>query len=123
MQENRLQRINSEIKKALAEILANEIRDPRLNGLISITDVDTTNDLSHCYILVSIYEKDKKLRQQSFYALQHSAGFIRKSLADKVDLRIMPLLHFKLDDGFEINEKMDKLISSINIPHGDADEK
>ena len=77
MQENRLQRINSEIKKALAEILANEIRDPRLNGLISITDVDTTNDLSHCYILVSIYEKDKKLRQQSFYALQHSAGLIK----------------------------------------------
>ena len=123
MQENRLQRINSEIKKALAEILANEIRDPRLNGLISITDVDTTNDLSHCYILVSIYEKDKKLVQKSFNTLQHSAGFIRKSLAKKVDLRIMPLLHFKLDNGFEINEKMDKLIRSINIPKEVEDEE
>lgn len=116
MQANRLQRVNSEIKKALASILAEDIRDPRLSTMISIVDVDTTNDLSHCNILVSIYEKDKKIVTESFHTLQHSAGFIRKLLASKVDLRITPELHFKLDEGYENSEKMNKLIDSLNIP-------
>ncbi|MBO5102781.1 MAG: 30S ribosome-binding factor RbfA [Clostridia bacterium] len=116
MKENRLQRLNSEIKKALADILSNEIRDPRLSGLVSVLDVDTTNDLSHCFISVSIYEQDKKVVERSFNTLQHSANFIRKMLAGRVDLRIVPYLHFKLDNRFEINQKMSKLIDSIDIP-------
>ena len=120
MQQNRLQRINSEIQKALSDILSNEIRDPRLSGLISVTDVDTTNDLSHCYISVSIYQDDPKKTEISFNTLQHSAGFIRKLLSSRVEMRIVPLLHFKLDKSFEIDEKMSKLIDSLNIP---AEEK
>ncbi len=116
MQGIRLQRINSEIRKALSTILAEEIRDPRLTGIISIVDVNTTNDLSHCNILVSIYDKDKQEVQKSFHALQHCAGYIRKLLAGRVDLRITPELHFKLDDGFDNSEKMNKLIDSLNIP-------
>jgi len=116
MQQNRLQRINSEIKKALADILSNEIRDPRLYGLISVTDVNTTNDLSHCYISVSIYEDDPQKCEISFNTLRHSAGFIRKLLSSRVEMRIVPLLHFKLDKSYEIDQKMSKLIDSINIP-------
>ena len=116
MQKNRLERINSEIKKVLADLLSNEIRDPRLRGLVTVVDVDTTNDLSHCYIAVSIYEDNKKQAQISFNTLQHSAGFIRKMLADKIDLRIVPLLHFKLDNSYEIDQKMSQLIDTLNIP-------
>ena len=116
MQENRLQRVNSEIKKAISSILAEEIRDPRINGLISVIDVKTTNDLSHCTIYVSIYSQSKKEQEISFNTLLHSAGFIRKLLSSRVDLRITPELHFKLDEGFENSEKMTKLIDSLNIP-------
>ncbi len=116
MQETRLQRVNSEIKKALSQILSEEIRDPRLHeGLISITSVDTTNDLSHCTIYVSIYNSKERVIY-IFHTLQHSAGFIRKLLSKKVDLRITPELHFKLDEGYENSEKMCKLIDSLNIP-------
>ncbi len=116
MQENRLQRVNSEIKKAISSILAEEIRDPRISGLISVIDVKTTNDLSHCTIYVSIYSQSKKEQEISFNTLLHSAGFIRKLLSSRVDLRITPELHFKLDEGFENSEKMTKLIDSLNIP-------
>lgn len=116
MQANRLQRVNSEIKKALASILAEDIRDPRLSTMISIVDVNTTNDLSHCTISVSIYDKDKNVVNESFHTLLRSAGFIRKLLSQRVDLRITPELHFKLDEGFENSEKMNKLIESLNIP-------
>ncbi len=116
MQENRLNRINSEIKKAISDILANEIRDPRLSGIISVTEVKTTNDLSHCFISVSIYEQDKVKAERSFNTLQHSARYIRKLLSSRVEMRIVPLLHFKLDNSFEIDEKMGKLLDSLNIP-------
>ena len=116
MQETRLQRVNSEIKKALASILAEDIRDPRIQGIISVVSVNTTNDLSHCTIYVSIYEQDKIAKKLSFNILQHSAGFIRRLLSQKVDLRITPELHFKLDEGYDNSEKMTKLIDSLNIP-------
>ncbi len=116
MQETRLQRVNSEIKKALASILAEDIRDPRIQGIISVVSVNTTNDLSHCTIYVSIYEQDKAAKKLSFNILQHSAGFIRRLLSQKVDLRITPELHFKLDEGYDNSEKMTKLIDSLNIP-------
>ena len=119
MQEKRLARVNSEIKKALAQILAEDIQDPRITGLISIMDVDTSNDLSHCKVLVSIYSPTRADVNETFRTLEHSKSYIRKLLAAKVDLRITPELHFKLDDEFEINEKMSKLIDSLNIPKED----
>ncbi len=122
MQPKRLARINSEIKKVISQIISEELRDPRITGIISVMDVDTTNDLSHCTILVSIYSKDKLEVQQTFRTLNHSSAYIRKLLADRVDLRITPELHFKLDDEFEIDEKMSKLIDSLNIPKENIDE-
>jgi len=121
MQEKRLARVNSEIKKAIAKILAEDIRDPRLSGLITIMDVDTTNDLSHCKVLVSIYAPQKADVNQTFRTLERSKSYIRKLLASKVDLRITPELHFKLDDEFEVDEKMSKLIASLNIPKEESD--
>ncbi|MBR4270974.1 MAG: 30S ribosome-binding factor RbfA [Clostridia bacterium] len=122
MQPKRLARINSEIKKVVSQIISEDLRDPRLGGLISVMDVDTTNDLSHCTILVSIYSKDKIEVKETFRILNHSSAFIRKLLASRIDLRITPELHFKLDDEFEIDEKMSKLIDSLNIPKENSDE-
>jgi len=116
MDANRLERINSEIKKAISTIISQEIHDPRVGGLITIVDVDTTNDLSHSTILVSIYTGDKKADEDCFNALQHTASFIRKKLAGMVDLRIVPLLHFKLDHGLDEAEKMNKILANLDIP-------
>ena len=98
MQPKRLARVNSEIKKVVSQIISEELRDPRISGMISVMDVDTTNDLSHCTILVSIYSQEKMEIERTFRALVHSSAFIRKLLASRIDLRITPELHFKLDN-------------------------
>ena len=123
MQPKRLARINSEIKKVVSQIISEDLRDPRINGLITIMDVDTTNDLSHCTITVSIYSQDAKERELSFKTLIRSSAYIRKLLANRIDLRITPELHFKLDDEFEIDAKMSRLIDSLNIPKEKIDEQ
>lgn len=115
MKETRLERINSEIKKSLSDIFSKKINDPRVSGIISVANVAITNDLSHCKIDLSIYSNNKQKEQQTFDAIVSMTGFIRKELAKKVDLRIMPELHFRMYTGFDESEKINKLLQGLNI--------
>lgn len=108
----RIMRVNSEIQKAVSEIISYELKNPHIKGLITVTKVDTTNDLDQCKIYVSIYEKDT--REDILNAIKHSAGFIRRELAHRVDLRKVPYLTFYLDDSYDYGQKIDKAINRIN---------
>ena len=116
---NRIERVNAEIKKVLANTIANDLRNPNVKGFITVTNVDTTNDLSHCNVLVSIYGLTEEEKQNSFYALINCVPFLRKTIAHKVDLRITPELHFKLDNGLDESEKMNKILSKLDIHKGE----
>ena len=116
MKQTRLERINSEIRKELSGILNNEINDPRVKGLVSITRVEISNDLSHCKVDLSVFSGNKQQDKLTFDTIVSMSGFIRKNLANRVDLRIMPELHFRLDNGFDESEKINKIISNIDIP-------
>ena len=115
MKQTRLDRINSEIRKELSDILSNKINDPRVKGIISIPRVEISNDLSHCKIELSIFSGDKSTDQKAFDAIVSMNGFIRKELAKKIDLRIMPELHFKQYQGFDESEKINKIMEKLNI--------
>ena len=108
----RILRINSEIQKAISYIIANEIKNPLIKGLITVTKVSTTNDLDQCKVYLSIFEEDT--REEVFNQIKHSAGFIRRELAKAVDLRKVPFLTFYLDDSFEYGQKIDNAINKIN---------
>lgn len=116
---NRIERINSEIQKVLANAIANDLKDPRIQGFITVTRVNTTNDLSHCTVLISIYGVDEKQKQQTFYSLVNCVHFLRKEVARKVNLRITPELHLKIDDGLNDAEKMNKILENLDIPKGE----
>ena len=115
MKQTRVERINSEIRKELSDILLNKINDPRVKGLVSVVNVDTTNDLSHCKIDLSVFSGNKQQDKITFETISSMNGFIRKELARRVDLRIVPELHFRFDEGFDQSEKINKLIDSLNI--------
>lgn len=112
----RTQRINSEVQKTLTIILANEIKDPRLTALITITKVEVSADLSHAKVFVSILAKNKKEEEQSFSVLKSSSSYIRKSLAQKLNMRLTPEIHFFVDNTWEESAKMDRLLDSLKIP-------
>lgn len=116
---NRIDRINSEVQKTLTKILATELKDPRLSGMITITKTEVSADLSHAKVFVSILAKNKKQEQQDFQILCKSAGYIRKSLSQKLNMRLTPELHFFVDTTWEEAAKMDRLLDSLNIkPEG-----
>jgi len=116
---NKIDRINSEVQKALTTILANELRDPRITGMITIVDVETSADLSHSKVFVTILTPNEKEEKQTFEGLNSSASYIRRSLSKKLNLRTTPALHFFLDNSWKEGAKMDKILSSIDIPKED----
>ena len=108
----REERINEEVKKALSEIVSNEIKDPRLPMLTSITDVKVSRDLAHADVYFSVFG-DEEQREKARIALTSASGFIRKSLAKKVDLRATPELRFKDDRSIEKGIKMSSYIDEV----------
>ena len=108
----RILRVNSEIQKAISIIIANELKNPAIKGLITVTKVDTTTDLDQSKIYLSIFEEDT--REDVLNAIKHSAGFIRRELARMVDLRKVPFLTFFLDDSYDYGQKIEETINKIN---------
>lgn len=109
MANNRILKINSEIKKELSSLIAFKLKDPRLDGVfVTVLDVDTTNELSYCRIKISVFPEDKK--KQTFNIIKNSIPFLRREIAKNVKLRITPELIFSLDDGINYEERITQLL-------------
>lgn len=110
---NRMVRINDEIKKELSEIIRSELKDPRTSVMTSVLKVDTTNDLKHCKVFISVLGDDKQ-KNDVLEGLANASGFIRKTVAQRVNLRCTPQFKFVLDDSLEYSIHISKLISEVN---------
>lgn len=105
-------RINGEILHDLANILREDIKDPRVSPLTTVVKVDTTPDLKYCKVSVSVYGDDKA-KVDTLEGLKNSAGHIRSELAHRTNLRNTPKLTFVLDDSIEYAQKISSLIDSV----------
>ena len=112
MAKYRRDRINDEVKKELSMILR-EVKDPRLaNAFISITSVDVTGDLKFAKVYYSAMQGDKK---EVAAGLRSSAGFIRREVARRLNLRMTPEFTFVADHSIEHGAHISKLLNSIEI--------
>ena len=113
---NRLNRIDEELKKELASIIANDLKNPNITGLISVTKVKTTPDLKYAKVYVSIL--NAKNTKATLTSLKKASGFIRTEIAKRVNLRITPELVFELDDSLEYGAKIDSILNDIMKDNG-----
>ncbi|MDU3827453.1 MAG: 30S ribosome-binding factor RbfA [Peptostreptococcus sp.] len=111
MASNRIRRISEEVKKAISVMLINGIKDPRITSMISVTDVEVTNDLRYAFVYISILGGDK---EESLEGLNSARGYIRREVGRQVKLRYAPEIIFKIDDSIERGMYMDELIKSVN---------
>lgn len=105
-------RINEEIKKEISRIIQNEIKDPRMSAMVSITKVDVTKDLRYAKVFVSIFGNDKE-KENTFNALKSSSGFIRHEVGHNINLRYTPEIIFEIDDTIEHGMKIDALLDKL----------
>ncbi len=117
----RLQRIADRFREELSEMLIMDIADPRLSG-ITITDVKVDRELTFADIYVSAVE-GKEREAEVMEALQHARGFLRSTIADRVELRIHPQLRFHWDTTPERADKIDRLIHSLNKTENQPEEE
>lgn len=100
---NRMNRVDEEIKKAVSKIISQDLHDPKLSGLISVTSVKTTPDLRYARVFVSMI--GCKSQKENLAILKKSSGFIRSLVAKEVNLRITPELVFEFDESIEYRIK------------------
>jgi len=108
---NRFDRVDEELKKQVSAIIMNDIKDPNLTGLISVTKAKVTPDLKYAKVYVSILNaKDVK---EDLKILKKTAGLTRSLIAKRMNLRITPEIIFELDDSMEYGERIDSILKDI----------
>ena len=105
-------RINEEIKKEVSNTIQNKIKDPRLSAMVSVTNVDTTRDLSYTKIYVSIFGSELA-KKETLQALKSSTGLIRKEIGLHVKLRHVPQVIIELDETIEKAIHLESIFSKI----------
>lgn len=112
---NRRARIDEEVKRALGDIIAHDVKDDRMAPMTSVTRVEVTTDLKFAKVGISVYGTDEE-KERTLAALRHAAGFLRSQLAQRIDLRRAPELSFELDRSVDhslhIAELLDKVKTS-----------
>ncbi len=109
----RTDRIEEEVKKVVSKVIDQDLKDPRLTGLISVTKVSVTRDLKYCKVFVSMLGVQDK--DEAMAALKSSAGFVRKEIGSNIRMHSTPEVKFEFDDSIEYGNKIQKMINDLDI--------
>lgn len=117
----RTDRIEEEIKKVVSKLIDQDLKDPRLTGLISVTKVEVTKDLKYCKIYVSMLgSKDQAAAME---ALKSSAGYVRREVGSNVRMFATPEIKFELDDSMEYGAHIQNIINELGIKQDEEEEE
>jgi len=117
----RLQRIADRVREELSEMLIREINDPRLK-LIYITDVKIDRELAYADIFVSAVEGLSR-SEDVLAGLESASGFIRRTLASRMELRAFPRLRFHWDVTPESADRIEKTLAELREKNSDREIK
>jgi ribosome-binding factor A len=101
MATRRQERTARVIREAVSDAIANHLSDPRIEGLVSVTRVETAADLRNADVYLSIFGKDETSQNKTFTAITHAKKRIQTLVAGKVQSKFCPVLHFYKDEKFK----------------------
>jgi ribosome-binding factor A len=116
---SRTSRIADQMQRDLAQVIRTEVKDPRV-GLVTIQSVDVSPDYAHAKIFFTQLGEAKNAKACT-EALNHAAGFLRHHLAERLGMRIMPVLHFVYDESVERGIHLSQLIDTAIRSEHDPD--
>jgi ribosome-binding factor A len=109
---HRHERVGEEIAHEINAMLAGELKDPRLEGMVVVSEVRVQPDMKHARVFVNMQGSAKE-QKDAIKALEHASGFIRRELIERLQLRRLPELHFTLDHSQEYSERIDQLLKEM----------
>jgi ribosome-binding factor A len=105
--------MNQEVMRELSDIIRNELKDPRIGIMTTVTDAIVAPDLKTCKVFISVLG-DEEAKKKTMQGLASAEGFIRSMLAKNLNLRNTPELHFQLDRSIEYGVHMTQVIEEVN---------
>jgi len=113
----RTDRLDSQIRAELMQILQREMNDPRL-GFATVTRVDTAPDLTQARVWVSVYGPDQD-QTKTLIALTDAAGWLRRRLGERLSIRHIPRLVFRTDESIADGDRVLKLLRDLDTAEGE----
>ena len=120
----RVDRINGLLREEISRLLLRELKDPRLSGLLTITQVRTSSDLRNAKVYLSVLGNDEA-NTTALQGIQSAATFLRKQLRERLRLKYVPFLTFEIDDSMETSDHIFRLMdqarqeSDLNYSSGE----
>lgn len=112
MTSRRVERVNEQLRAEISELISRNMKDPRLRGMISVTEVETAPDLRRAKVFISVLGTEQE-RAETLAALQHAAGFFRRELRERLHTRYTPELDLRLDTSIERGDRIMRLMRQV----------
>ena len=109
---HRVERINHLFRQEISDLIQREIKDPRMGGLVSITEVKVSPDLTFAKVFVSHMGTEEE-KKQVLQTLNAASGFLRRELLKRTTLRHVPELHFEWDTSIERGARVLELLDKV----------
>jgi ribosome-binding factor A len=104
--------VGEEIAHEINAMLAGELKDPRLEGSVTASEVRVQPDMKHARVFINVQGTNKE-QSDAIKALEHASGYIRRELVERLQLRRVPELHFTLDLSQEHIERIEQLLKEM----------
>jgi ribosome-binding factor A len=112
MATRRIARLNEQVRADVSELIARELKDPRLAGLVSVTAAELSPDLHYARVYISVLGSEED-RKHTLQALRSASGFLRTQLAARLTTKRAPELHFVLDESIARGERIMHLLREV----------
>lgn len=119
MSRRRLARLNEQLKRELAMLIRTDVRDPRV-GVVTVTAVDVTNDLSLARVFVRAIGSESEI-VEALEGLNAAAPFLRAALGKELTIRRIPELRFQRDKSLEHAMRIEEILSDV-LPEDELDD-
>lgn len=110
----RTDRLNSLLREVISEVIRDQVKNPHIEGIITVTRAEITEDLHYAKVFVSIIAKTPQQQKETLEALKSASSYIGVQASKKVVLRYFPELRFILDDSAEKHMRIEKILREIS---------
>lgn len=108
----RTERINEQLREEISTLLTRQIKDPRLNAVISITRVVSSGDLRSARVYISVMG-NQETKQSALEGLRSAASFLRRELRNRINMKHTPFLSYQLDNSIDEADQLLRLMNKV----------
>jgi ribosome-binding factor A len=114
MASRRLEKVSRSIQSTVSDVINNQLSDPRVKGMISVTRVDASPDLRNAKVYLSILGVSETQEKLSIEGIKSASGYIRTYLARRLTMKMCPALDFILDEGLKNSFATMQLLNQVS---------